>query len=66
MNPERFFQALSDPENAVRTNNRFRVWWLKVFAGYRVKKSFRIPKAGLFGRIRYDVQWVLTPQSVKK
>ena len=47
----------------VKTTSRFWVWWLITFGGYQVKISRRFPRAGLFGRITYDIQWTLSQRS---
>ena len=55
-----------DMNEAVQTDSRFRVWWLTAFNGYRVNMSRRSPRAGMFGRIRYDIQWTLTACTPEK
>ncbi len=46
----------------VKTRSRFRAWWLSKFKGYRVKLIVNgSPRVSMFGRVKYDNLWILTP-----
>lgn len=43
----------------VVVTSRWRMWWLTLARGYAVRMVKRRPRASVFGRIRYTVEWVL-------
>ena len=43
----------------ITTAFRLRMWWLRMFRGYRLESTRRMPKQNLFGEIYYKSHWVL-------
>ena len=51
---------MDNGDGVVTTSMRLRVWWLKMFKGYRTESVHRIPKENVFGEIYYLNRWYLT------
>jgi hypothetical protein len=42
------------------TQSAFELWWYTHVRGYEIELARQVPKAGLFGRIKYTTSWVLS------
>lgn len=45
----------------LKTRSGLRAWWLRAVRGYRLVEVRKYPKAGLFGGVKYDSVYRLTP-----
>ncbi len=45
----------------LKTRSGLRAWWLRAVRGYRLVEVRKYPKSGLFGGVRYDSIYRLTP-----
>lgn len=49
----------SGRDGVVVTKSRFRMLWLRLVRGYKIRNVARIPQQDLFGQITYTPKWTL-------
>ena len=47
-------------KSQITTGFRLRMWWLRMFRGYHLDSTRRMPKQNIFGEIYYNIHWVLS------
>ena len=56
-------QGSLENRGEVQTKSRLRAWWLSKVKGYQIKLIVaKAPKQTVFGGVKYDRLWILTPQ----